>query len=195
MAKSLDTQLELADVYAEALFELAEEAGRVDQVRSELEDLARLGSLGEPLADFLAADAIDPDRRADSLEKIFRGRLSDPLLNTLQVMNQHGRAALVPSLARAFALRQEHAAGQVEVTAVTAVQLTAAQRGAVERVARELSGRIPLVNYVVDPKILGGLVLTIGDWRFDNSLRRRLHELRARLRERADRGLAVGRED
>lgn len=194
MAESFDEQLAVADVYAAALFALAGEAQAVEQVRGELEGLAGLLEREPRLAEFLGCGVIDADERAASLERMFRGKVSDLLINTLQIMNAHERAHLLLPLRRAFELRAKRAAGQVEVRATSAVPLSAPQQAEVTRLAAELSGREPLVEYVVDPEILGGLVLQVGDYRYDNSVRQQLRAARSRLLERSDRGIGAAAE-
>ena len=54
------------------------------------------------------------------------------------------------------------------------------------------SGKKPVVTYAIDPEILGGLILTVGDLRLDNSVRRHLAVVREQMRTRAERGLEVG---
>lgn len=191
MAKEFHPGMDVADVYAAALFGLAQEASAVDTVRAELEGVAGLLAANPQFAEFVQSTAVDDDQRRKSLERIFRGRLSDLLVNTLHVMHDHGRLALVPTVLRAFVLRLEDARGQVEVQATSAIELDDGQRRAVERLAEHLSGRKPLVEYTVDPDVLGGLVLQIGDMRYDNSLRRHLHVARTRLLARPNRGLST----
>lgn len=190
MAQTFDKDLALADVYAAALFDLAAADQAVDAVRAELEALVRLQADDPRFAAFLASAAIDDDERERSLERMFRGRLSDRVLNTLQVMNRHGRVALLPALLRAFVVRTEHARGQIEVTAISAAELDARQKAEIEALAGKLSGKTPLVQYVVDADILGGLILQIGGVRYDNSLRHHLQAARARLLERTVAGAA-----
>ncbi len=181
----------IADLYAAALFALAQERNALDAVRAELEALAELVAGDPGLAQFLDSAIIDTAERARSLERMFRGRLSDLVVNTLQVMNAHGRAGLIAPLLRAYVLRLEDARGQVAVRATSAVPLDAAQQAEVRRVAEALSGSKPLVEFVVDPAVLGGLVLEIGDLRYDYSIRRHLHDAAVRLRERGERGVGV----
>ncbi len=188
MAQGIERGLDVADVYAAALFELARERGVLDAVRAELEELLRLARENREFAALCVTAAISLEKRAVLLERIFRGRLSDLVLDTLQVMNRHDRLSLVPALLRAFVLRIEDARGQVEVTATSAVALAADQQAEIERLAAELSGRKPLIEYRVEPEILGGLILQVGDYRYDNSLRRHLHVARGRLLERTARG-------
>ncbi len=193
--RDTDPGIDVADVYAAALFELATEANAVDDVFGELTELVKLVDQ-EPRADaFFSATSIDDDDREKSLERMFRGKLSDMVLNTLQIMNQHGRVGLLRPLRRAFMLRMEDARGQIEVTATSAVELNDQQRTEIAGVAEQLSGRQPLIEYQVDPEVLGGLVLQIGDQRYDNSLRTQLRAAATRLTDRANRGLEIGRED
>lgn len=195
MALEFEKGLDVADVYAAALLALARAAGQLDPVRAELEALARLEAQDPAFAAFLRSAAVDDDARARSLERMFRGRLSDLVLDTLQVMNRHGRLDLLRALRRAYELRLHDARGQIEVVATSAVELGPPQRAAVEQVAADLSGRRPLVTYVVDPGVLGGLMLELGDYRLDNTVRRHLRAARAQLRERGSRGLDRGGAD
>jgi F-type H+-transporting ATPase subunit delta len=189
MPDSIDEQIELADVYAAALFDLAREAGRIREVGDELAEVVRLSEQEPGFGRFLESVIIEEEARAGSLEAIFRGKLSDEALNTLQVMNRHGRAGLVKALLRAYVLRQERDARQIEVVVTSAVPLDASQQQEVTRLAREISGREPLIEYRVEADILGGLVLRIGEYRYDSSLRQRLRTARQRLMERGERGL------
>jgi F-type H+-transporting ATPase subunit delta len=187
-----DQELRIADVYAEALFELARESDRVEQVRSELDELVKLWKLEPEFEKFMSSRALELEGRADGLEKMFRDRLSDIVLNTLLVMNQHGRCGLVPALHRRFVQRQENAANEIEVTVTSAVELSRSQKAEAIKIAEQISGKTPVAEYVVDPEVLGGLIVQVGDLRLDNSLRRHLGVVRDQVLERASRGLEVG---
>lgn len=191
MADSIDTLAAVSDVYAAALFTMAHQQHAVPAVRAELEELVALTQRDPALATFLSSTSIDADRRAASLERMFRGNLSDLLLNTLLVMNRNGRVALLPHLLRRFVVRQEQAAGEVEVRVTSAVELDAAQRDAIAAAAAEVSRRRPVVEFTVDPDVIGGLVVEIGDVRYDHSVRRHLRVLRDRLFDRSSRGLSL----
>lgn len=186
-----DQELRIADVYAEALFELAQEVGLVEEVRAELDELIQLLDAEPEFHKFMTVRALEAEGRAAGLERMFRHKLSDMVLNTLLVMNQHGRCGLLPGLRRRFVLRQEDAANEIEVTVTSAVDLSRAQKAEAVRIAESISGKTPLVQYAVDPEILGGLILKVGALRLDNSLRRHLRVAQEQLRERGERGLEV----
>ena len=190
-----DQELRIADVYAAALLELAREAGRVDEVRGELDGLLKLFQQEADFEKFMSSRALETEARAVALDKMLRGRLSDIVLNTLLVMNRHGRCGLLPALHRRFVLRQEDAANEIEALVTSAVELSRAQKAEVAQIAASVSGKKPLVAYAVDPELLGGLILHVGDLRMDNSLRRHLGNARQRLFQRAERGLRVAVEE
>lgn len=178
---NIEQDLPLADVYAAALFDLARAQNALDAVREELEELVRFQTADADFAQFMQSPAIDIDDRERSLEKLFRGQLSEMVLDTLQVLNRHGRAGLLAALLRALVLRIEADRGQIEVTAASAVPLDAAQQQQVQRIAAGLSGKQPVMSFEVDASLIGGLVLQIGDRRFDHSIRRHLAVAREQL--------------
>ncbi len=186
----IDEQLAVAGVYAEALFALAAERDEVDLVRDELEELSALVERERAFAEFMRSAAIDPEDRAASLRRMFAEKVNQAVLHTLLVMNKHGRTGLLWALARSFNLRRQAALNQVETVVTSAVELSAEQRDEVTALAREKSGKEPLVRFEVDESLLGGLVVQVGDWRYDASLRRKLGLVREQLLERSDRGLA-----
>ncbi|MBL8879662.1 MAG: ATP synthase F1 subunit delta [Phycisphaerales bacterium] len=195
MAVSLDSLMEFAGVYATALFDLARERGNIDTVRGELDELVKLADQTPEFDAFLNSDALDDDHRAAGLERMFRGKLSDEVLNTLQVLNRNGRNGLLRALARCFALQQQEAAGQVEVFATTAVELSDDEKSSVTKVAADKTGKWPIMHFRVNPDILGGLILQVGDIRYDNSVRSQLNEARERLAIRSEVGLPVAAAD
>lgn len=183
---------DIAKVYADALFDLAKAAGTIDKIGAELQELASFQVQEPQFAEFLSSQVIDDDERERSLERMFRGRVDDALLDTLQVMNQHGRIGLLPQLLRAFVLRIEEDRGQIEVRAISAVELSGVEQADVQTLAAQLTGRQPLMDYRIDPSIIGGLVLEVGGYRYDDSVRHNLDALRRRLLERSSRGLKIG---
>lgn len=191
MPESLDQQIAVASVYADALFELARKQGIEAEVADELSELEKLCQQDQAFAAFVATRALAMEHRAASLDRMFRGKLNDITLNTLQILNENERGELIPALNRAFIARRRIVANEVEVRVVSAFDLDDGQRAEVERTARELSGRNPVIAYSVDPALLGGLILQIGDVRYDYTVRQQLETARERLVQRGERGLKV----
>jgi F-type H+-transporting ATPase subunit delta len=164
--------------YASALFDLASEAGNVTAVESDLEKLAAaLGVSGE-----LRALIRNPEISRAALGRVLAG-LGDPLKldkltpNFLGVLAENRRAGELPAVIRAFQAIAAAQRGEVTADVATAHPLTADQLGALEQKLRAREGRTVKVRTSVDPELLGGIVVTIGSRRLDNSIRTRLNSL------------------
>ncbi len=188
-----EQEVAFARVYADAVLELAQQSGDVDVLWHELQEIARHAQSDEDFAMFLASPIVDGDARRDTLEKLFRGKCTDLLVDTLQVLNRKGRLHLVPALAEAYRRGREELLGRIEVRVRSAAPLTESHRQQLAAVIRQQTGKEPDLLETVDPSLLGGLVVQVGDRKLDASIARKLDRLSRRLRERASRELHGGR--
>jgi F-type H+-transporting ATPase subunit delta len=185
MASVEDHQGGVPQVYAEALLAVAEEQGVADEVLAELDGLADLVAKDRELETFLASPLIESEVRTRTLEKLLRGRASDLLVDALQVINRKSRLALLPEIAAAY--RQEHRKlrGRVQVFVTSAVPLDDAMRASLREAAARFSGKTAELFERVDPGLLGGMVVRVGDERIDSSVKTKLRELGGALLRRA----------
>jgi F-type H+-transporting ATPase subunit delta len=172
----------IARVYAEALLNAAEKQGRPDAVLEELESLVRDVFRADPgFETFLSSGAIGRDQKAQVIQKVFGGRADEVFTNFLLVLNRHDRLDLLrPILAAARELRDQRA-GRLRVHVRTAVPLDDGQG---ERLRQELRAAFhlePLLETRVDPELLGGLVVRVGDWLYDASVRTQIETIKNQL--------------
>lgn len=189
MARLDEMELAVAGVYARALLALASDRAEADQIEGELTDLAGLLAANPGFESYLASPLVDDEGRTATLEKALRERASDLVVNTIQVMNGKGRLGLLRALAEAYRLENEHQRGEVDVEVTTAVELSDELRRRIAITASRYSGRTARLVEKVDPVLLGGLVLRIGDRKIDSSLARQIHDAREGLFERASQEL------
>jgi F-type H+-transporting ATPase subunit delta len=175
----------IADSYAKTLFELTEQAGTVDVVLNQFRDFVAYMQRDADFAGFMTSHAVDSDRRAEVLEKHFRGKLDDLLLSTLQVINRKGRGELVPLICDRFETVVETARNEVEVDVTSAVSLSDAARINLRETVGRVFGKTAKLVEHVDPAILGGLIVRVGDEKLDSSVVKRIAGLSNRLHERA----------
>jgi len=187
MATTDDTIIAIADAYAEALLDLSESQANSDQILEELAGLAACFEKDQAVAEFFSSPVVDEQVRRDALNKMFRGRISDLLADTLQIMNSKGRAAIVPALYERYRLALEQLRGEVDVHVTSAHPLSSTQRERLHQVVGRRTGRTPQLIERVDPAVLGGLVVQIDDQKLDCSVAHGLHALRASLADRASR--------
>jgi F-type H+-transporting ATPase subunit delta len=192
MANVEDHQGGVAQLYAQALLALAEEKGIADEVLEELGGLADLAAREPDFHTFLASPLVETEARTRTFEKLFRGRASDLLVDALQVINRKGRLDLLGEIAAAY--RQEHRElrGRVQVFVTTAVPLTDDLRAKLSEAAGRFAGRTPELVESVDPGLLGGIVVRVGDERIDTSLKTRLRDLSGTLLRRASQEVQSG---
>ncbi len=177
-------KLAIADVYAGALQELAREQGQEQEVAGQYGDLVTYLD-GDPAFEaFLANPSIDSDQRAASLERIFRGRVNDLLLNMVQVLNRRRRGELIRTVQRALQLRMEAQREQQEIVVETAVPLWHEMRTAIRSVVGGWLQKTVILIERVRPELIGGMVIHAGDVQVDGSIASRIEALRRLIRER-----------
>jgi F-type H+-transporting ATPase subunit delta len=166
--------------YAEAAFEVAMRDGTLEQWRSELELAAGVAGDERALA-LLANPAIPAERRAEALEGMLGGRVSDPVLNLIRLLLRRGRIEQLPRVAAEYRRLDDERQGITSATAISATELTPDEiRELTSRLEQSTGGRIAL-DVQVDPSLLGGLVVRVGDRLIDGSVRGRLERLRNQL--------------
>lgn len=192
MASLDDKHLAVARVYSRSLLGLAEEQGAGDRVGEELSELARLVAEDREFADFLGSPLIDAAERQAAIEKIFRGRLSDLLVDALQVVNRKERMLLVPAIAETYRQELRDLRGRVDVLVRTAVELPSGLREKLTAAVGRFTGKTPELVEKVDPGLLGGIVVQVGDDKIDASVASQLKELSEALLRRASQEIVRG---
>ncbi|HEV8578267.1 MAG TPA: ATP synthase F1 subunit delta [Thermoanaerobaculia bacterium] len=193
MAKVDNRDFAVGRLYAEAMLDLAEERGESDALLEELQDL--VGSLDQSpkLEHFLASPMVDEEGRARVIEELFRGRASDLLVDSLQVINRKGRLAQLRAIAEAYRRAHRDLRGLVDVHVRTAVPLSAGLRGRLADSIAAFTGRKPTLLEQVDPSLIGGMVVEVEGKKIDASVASRLRDLSETLLARASREIHTGR--
>lgn len=187
------TEQRLAGVYADALIRAADAAGSTE-VLDELEMFAeRVLPANPDIHLFLASGVVDAHKKDAVLASVLGGRCSQTFVNFMQVLNGHDRLNLLrPILAGVRAIRDRRER-RVRVEVRTAVPLADDQRERLAGQLRETYTLEPVLVPVVDPEMIGGIVLKIGDRVLDDSVRSRLSAIRNHLIERGSYEIQGGR--
>ena len=174
----------VARTYAQALFEAANEQGRLDPVAQELDQFATALKEIPELNSLLRNPQLDPRAKADTLDAVLED--ADQLVrNFLRLVSEKGRAADIEEIVREFdaLVAAEKAILNVELT--TAYELSEKEAQGIVKQIEAASGRTVEASRSVDPQLLGGLVLQAGSLQVDASVRGRLNRLRRELVEGA----------
>jgi F-type H+-transporting ATPase subunit delta len=172
----------VARVYAEALLNAADRRQQADEVLTDLEGLVREVFTTDPQFEaFLSSSAIGRERKAEAIRKAFEGRAAEVFVNFLLVLNDHQRLDLLRPIAAAYRELRDERARRVRVRVDAAAPLAEDQRRRLEADLREAFRLEPVLDVRVDPELLGGLTVRVGDWLYDASVRSRLDALKQEL--------------
>ena len=183
----------IARVYADALLRAAgDRAGEVLEEFTSFHDdvLAR-----QPrYARLMTGRSISEDEALRLIDKTVGPFGSAVFTNFLRVLARHRRLDLIPLILSEAHLAHERASGRRRVEVTSAVPLSDEQQA---RIAERLRAAFPFEPILiprVDPKVLGGLVVQVGDTVYDSSVRSRLNQLRDRMRQRSLHEIQRGRD-
>jgi len=166
--------------YAEAAFSVATRDDTVEAWRSELDSAATIVA-EERIGRALANPSIPLDTRLATAQETFGRLVGRQTLNLIGLMLRRGRIEELPRLAAEFRRLDDERQGITHATATSASALTADEvRALTKRLEQETGGRVQL-DIEVDPSLLGGLVVRVGDRLIDGSVRSRLERLRNQL--------------
>jgi len=180
-----ERELAIARLYAGATLELAEAAGASESVLEELGGLAELLERDPNIERALSSPLVDTEVRRELLETALRGRASDLVVNSLQVMNRKGRLSLLRAFIEGYRREFEAMKGITEVELVVAEPLSTEQRTRAQQVAEKWTGGPVRLLERVDSEIIGGLIFKAGDRKLNRSVSRELDIMASRLFDRA----------
>jgi F-type H+-transporting ATPase subunit delta len=167
-------------VYANALFEAAQEQGKLEPVGEQLAQLVEAEREVPELRELLRNPQLDPRARRAALEDVLGGT-EQLLRNFLLVLSDKGRAAQLEEIAAEFERLVAEAEGIVHAELTTAVELSDDEAQKLLQQIEQASGRKVEATRAVDPELIGGIVLQVGSHRLDASVRGRLDRLRRQL--------------
>jgi F-type H+-transporting ATPase subunit delta len=178
-------QARIARVYAESLIAVAARENQVDDAGAEL-DAFVTGVLGRGgrVAGFFTSPAITRKQRAPILEAALRGTASPLVANFLRVLNHNNRLELLPAIDAAYRELVDERAGRVRVLVRSAVELDSAKQDEIRGLLASSLNKEPVLRVRVEPELLGGLIVQVGDKVYDSSVRSRLDALRNQLTSR-----------
>jgi len=164
------------------LADIAIAQGAAEPTARQLDDFGTSYSQSAELRTFLASPAVAIEAKHAVIEKIIaRLGASRILRNFLFIIADSHRTQLLPEIIATFqqVLRQRQGIAEAEIS--SAVELSVAQKTEFAKTLARLTGKKIETRYSLDPALIGGAVVRIGDTIYDGSLRNRLNEMRARL--------------
>lgn len=171
----------IARNYAEALLALARKANALDSWEATVQAVASAITSDARLVNFLAAPQVSADDKNAVIEKAFGPVLPRTLLRFIQKVVDNRRQMLIPEIAVEFSNLVDESEGRVHAQVTVARDATEADRASIAKQLSERLGKTVVPHVHVNPAILGGVVVKVGDTVMDGSVRKRLTLLRSKL--------------
>ncbi|HIQ22638.1 MAG TPA: ATP synthase F1 subunit delta [Planctomycetes bacterium] len=176
----------VAEVYAEAILDAAEKAGRTEAILEEFDSfIADVLDRFPRLEQVLASRLISHEDRSRTLDRVLASQASSLFLNCLRIISRHERFDLVRMIHRQLHALYDRLRGRVRVELVTATPVPEEVALRVTENLKALVDGQPVVEHVVDPRLIGGAVLRVGDTVYDGSIANRLNQLRKQIIDRS----------
>ena len=171
---------EIAQVYARALFEVAKEHDLLDQVRDDLTQFAQALSDTRELAVFFFSPYFSTQEKKDGLKRVVTG--AEPVfMNFLEALIERGRMPALFRIRDDYQELWEDERHLLAVEVTSAIELDKATISSIgDRIGEQTKRKVELSSKV-DPDLLGGIVLRVGNVILDASIRSRLEQLRKQV--------------
>ena len=184
----------IAKVYADSLLDVLpadQNESVLEEFRSFVQDVMQ----GNPeFSGLLTSGMVTKDNKVALIDRVLTGRASDLFQNFLKVLGRHDRLDLLPEILGQVQLGHEIRSGKKRVQVTSASPLSNEQINTIRYPLKPKVSYDPILETFVDPALLGGVRIRIGDTVYDSSLRTRLKHLRNQLRQRGIHEIQSGRD-
>ena len=167
----------LAARYATPILELADEQGVLEEVKNDMKMFLELCKSNRELALMLKSPIIPHLKKAQILKSVFGKKMSKLTLDAFDVITRKNRENVLPQIAQVFLEKYNIKKGIQEVTLTTATPLNDELRKEFSDLIKKISNKESLINEKVDPDLIGGYLLKMGDQQLDESISGHLKEL------------------
>ena len=178
-------QQQLGEVYAKALLAVGEKSGSTEALIAELKEVSDAVKSLPKLSDALAAPQVSVDEKLDLVQKAFNGKTTPAMLNFLQVIVRKGRFDCLPAVAISAKQMYDQQSGKIQATLVTAEEVDDSTQANIAKTLSEKLGKQVELERTVDPSIIGGVVVRIGDTVYDSSIAGQLEQVRTKALKKA----------
>lgn len=169
--------------YAKPLLELAEERKALDAVKADMQAFTELCKANRDFVSMLKSPIISNLKKATILKKVFDGKV-DALTSTFfDIVARKNREQYLPEIAKEFVVLYNNKMGYQEATVTTTVALDDKLRKTFETLVTDVTGKQPILNEKIDPELVGGYVLKLGDRQIDESISGQLKDLKLKFQK------------
>lgn len=172
------TSRRVANRYAKAIIEMAQEGDSVEEVHEDFLTLGQAIEASRDLRNFLLSPIIDDHVKSRVLTELFTDKVSELMMRFVQLLARKGRSRDLPAIITAFERLRDVERNETSATIRSAVDLRDDQKQSLVRHLSAVSGRTIRPTWIVDPQLVGGLTARFEDTMIDASVQNHLQRLR-----------------
>lgn len=174
-------QDQVAIRYAQALFEIAKEKNAIDQFIEELKFVKEALENTDIFERFFKHTKVSHDQKKELIQTSFQGKICDTLLNTLFLLIDKKREGILFKIVEEFTKLADEEQGIAKADVYTAKPLSENEKVAFAATFSKTSNKVLSINNIVDPSIIGGFKVRIGDRIFDGTVLNKLQRIERRM--------------
>ena len=183
MSSSSTGSTGLAGRYASALYELADDAGKLDQVADDLKSLSAMMKESDDLNRLITSPVLTRAEQIGAMTAICKkAKLDDLSVQFVGTVAGNRRLLALNAMIKAYLDELSHRRGEATAEVVSAEKLTDGQLKAISDVLKKAVGTKVSVDAQVDKSLLGGLIVKVGSRMVDSSLKTKLQQLRLSMK-------------
>ncbi|QCT04609.1 ATP synthase F1, delta subunit [Paenibacillus algicola] len=168
--------------YARALFEVAAQQQKGLEVEEELRSVVQAIEGDTDIQKFISTPNVPQSVKMEVLSKALAGKVSAPVMNTMELLLNRGRAELISDLLDSYVKIQGDSLGMADAIVYSTYPLSEQEQNQVSAEFGQMAQKKIRVSNVVDESLLGGLKVVIGDKLYDGSLAGKLQRLEKSFR-------------
>ncbi|MCQ2503968.1 MAG: ATP synthase F1 subunit delta [Saccharofermentans sp.] len=169
--------------YATAIFEISLEEDIRNEIYDSLAVVKRVFRRERAYIDFLMSPAIPSSERLEALNQSFGGQVNDHVLGMLTVMTLKGHVRYIFDAIEAFRVLYRESTAKSDAYVTSAVELTEEEKTRLKEALTKRSGHKVYIRYKIDPKLMGGIIVEMDNYRYDGSLRHKLKEIKEAIEQ------------
>lgn len=178
------SEIQVASRYAKSLIDLAQEQNSLEKIKSDIEGFVKVVRENSQLNAVLRNPIISPDKKFAILKQIFGADIDPMILSYFKIVVDKGRSEVLYATGKEFLNEYNRRKEIYKATITSAVPLSAENVKQIEQVVKEATKGEVVLQQKVDPELIGGFILKVGDKQFDTSISGTLSKLKKEFSQR-----------
>ncbi|MEQ9262003.1 MAG: ATP synthase F1 subunit delta [Owenweeksia sp.] len=168
--------------YAKSLLDLSEELGKLEEVKGDIEKVLNVIQESKEFRILIKSPIISADKKIDIYHAIFKDQLGDLTSNFIDIITRKRRESHLQAIVLGFQELYRIKKDISKAVVTTAVELSDAERAEVKAKLAEATGQQIEMDEVVDSSLIGGIILRVGDKRYNGSISHQLDILKRQFK-------------